>query len=105
MTIKNIKVDKSNANVPLPLFKVEVNGQVIDSGTIFLKKGIRIPETDFNRYEREISYLLEGEIEIIGTDGKIKGKIGAGEAIMFDQLEPQAGNVIRDTTIIYFLIY
>lgn len=73
-------------------------------GTVFLKKGTRIPVEGFSRHPfNEVSIVTEGCIEMFNEDGLISGYLKPGTAVFINALEPQAGNVIEDTRLIYIL--
>lgn len=73
-------------------------------GTVFLKKGTRIPETGSSRHPfNEISLIMEGCIEMIDEEGVLIGKLEKGNVVYINAGEAQAGNVIEDTKLIYVL--
>ncbi|MFD2588718.1 hypothetical protein ACFSQJ_17455 [Croceitalea marina] len=73
-------------------------------GTVFLKKGTRIPETGFSKHPfNEISIIIEGCIEMLSEEGHPIGKLEKGNAVYINAGEAQAGNVLEDTKIIYVL--
>ncbi|WP_335965470.1 hypothetical protein [Galbibacter sp. PAP.153] len=73
-------------------------------GTVYLKKGARIPETGFSRHPfNEVSIITEGCIEMIDEENKVLGYLRAGTAVYFNAGEPQAGHVMEDTKLIYVL--
>ncbi|MGM5470164.1 hypothetical protein ACS386_07795 [Flavobacteriaceae bacterium LMO-SS05] len=73
-------------------------------GTVFLKKGTRIPVEGFSRHPfNEVSIITEGCIEMLNEDGSISGYLKADTAVYINALEPQAGNVIEDTRLIYII--
>jgi signal-transduction protein with cAMP-binding, CBS, and nucleotidyltransferase domain len=73
-------------------------------GTVFLKKGTRIPEEGFSRHPfNEVSIIIKGCIEMLNEDGLISGYLKEGTAVFINALEPQAGNVLEDTKLIYVL--
>lgn len=77
----------------------------IQFGTVFLKKGTRIPEKGFTKHpSHEISIIQKGKIEMINEDGSSKGYLQTGDVIYIKALEAQAGNVLEDTSLIYTLI-
>lgn len=87
------------------LLDLQQNGVHILYGTVFLKKGTRIPETGFTRHpQHEISYLHSGSIQMLHLDGSDGTVLKAGDLISMEALEPQAGLVLEDTAIIYLLI-
>lgn len=73
-------------------------------GTVFLKKGTRIPEEGFSRHPfNEVSIITQGCIEMLNEDGSVLGYLREGTAVFIKALEPQAGNVLEDTKLIYVL--
>ncbi len=73
-------------------------------GTVFLKKGTRIPETGSSRHPfNEVSIIIEGCIEMLDEDGLPIGKLEKGSVVYINAGEAQAGNVIEDTRLIYVL--
>ena len=73
-------------------------------GTVFLKKGTRIPNKGFSRHPfNEISIIIEGCIEMLHEDNTVAGYLKKGTAVYINALEPQAGNVLEDTKLIYVL--
>jgi len=87
------------------LFHIQKKGLNIQFGTVFLKKGTRIPEKGFSRHPQiELSVIQEGEIEMLNEDGSVKGYLNKGDVVYINALEAQAGNVLTDTKIIYTLI-
>lgn len=74
-------------------------------GTVFLKKGTRIPEKGFTKHSsHEISIIQKGKIQMLNEDGSIKGYLKEGDVVYIEAFEAQAGNVLEDTNIIYTLI-
>lgn len=87
------------------LFKIEDTNLDIQFGTVFLKKGTRIPKKGFTKHpQHEISIIQEGKIAMLNEDETIKGYIQKGEVVYIKALEAQAGNVLEDTKIIYVLL-
>ena len=73
-------------------------------GTVFLKKGTRIPNQGFSRHPfNEVSIITKGCIEMLNEDESVQGYLKAGNAVYINALEAQAGNVLEDTTLIYVL--
>ncbi len=73
-------------------------------GTVFLKKGTRIPAQGFSRHPfNEVSIVTKGLIEMINEEDKIIGTLKPGIAVVIKAGEPQAGNVLEDTELIYIL--
>lgn len=105
MKIKTIEFAKPDEPRQKVLFEFEKNGQTINYGTVFLKKGIRIPDEGFSRHpQHEISYVQSGKIQMLEEDGTKGGILKTGDVISLEALEPQAGIVLEDTKIIYILI-
>ncbi len=78
-------------------------GVITTFGTVFLKKGTRIPENGFSRHPfNEVSIIIEGCIEMINEYGTV-GYLKKGTAVYINALESQAGNVLEDTKLIYIL--
>lgn len=74
------------------------------AGTVILKKGTRIPLEGFSRHPfNEISIIIKGNIEMIDEAGEILGYLTAGTMAYLNALEPQAGNVLEDTELIYMI--
>ena len=73
-------------------------------GTVFLREGTRIPKHGFSRHPfNEISMVIEGCIEMLNEDGSAFGLLEEGTVVSINALEPQAGNVLRDTKLIYVI--
>lgn len=73
-------------------------------GTVFLKKGSRIPEKGFSRHPfNEVSIITKGCLEMIDEADNVIGYLKAGTAVYINALEPQAGNVLEDTELIYVI--
>ena len=73
-------------------------------GTVFLKKGTRIPMEGFSRHPfNEVSIITKGCIEMLNEDGSISNYLKEGTVVFINALEPQAGNVLEDTKLIYVL--
>tara|TARA_R110002073_G_scaffold72537_1_gene177314 strand:- start:309561 stop:309893 length:333 start_codon:yes stop_codon:yes gene_type:complete len=80
------------------------NGVVTTLGTVFLKKGTRIPETGFSRHPfNEVSIITKGCIEMINEAEEVIGYLKKGTAVYINAGEPQAGYVKEDTELIYVL--
>lgn len=80
------------------------DGITTTCGTVFLKKGTRIPETGSSRHPfNEISIIVEGCIEMIDEDGNTLGLLEKGNLFYINAGEPQAGYVLVDTRLIYVL--
>ena len=77
----------------------------IQFGTVFLKKGTRIPEKGFTKHpSHEISIIQKGKIEMLNEDGSSKGYLKTGDVVYIKALEAQAGNILEDTSLIYTLV-
>ncbi|MEX0273946.1 MAG: hypothetical protein AB3N16_06180 [Flavobacteriaceae bacterium] len=73
-------------------------------GTVFLKKGSRIPEKGHSRHPfNEVSIIVEGHIEMVDEGNKVIGHLKKGSIVCITAGEPQAGNVLEDTRLIYVL--
>lgn len=87
------------------IFHIQENDINLQFGTVFLKKGTRIPEKGFTKLpEHEVSIIIEGKIAMLNEDATVKGYLEKGEVVYIKKREAQAGNVIEDTRIIYTLI-
>lgn len=87
------------------LFDVQTAGIAFQMGTVFLKKGTRIPEQGFTRHQsHEISIIERGHIKMLSEDGSINGHLKSGDVVCLEAFEPQAGHVLEDTKLIYILI-
>lgn len=104
MEIKKITYPLADEYYNKQLFHIENGGFSIQFGTVFLKKGTRIPEKGFSKNpEIELSIIQQGKIEMLDEDGSVKGYLNTGDVVYLKSLEAQAGNVIEDTKIIYTL--
>ncbi len=104
MEIKKITYPLADEYYNKQLFHIENEGFSIQFGTVFLKKGTRIPEKGFSKNpEIELSIIQQGKIEMLNEDGSVKGYLNTGDVVYLKSLEAQAGNVIEDTKIIYTL--
>ena len=73
-------------------------------GTVFLKKGTRIPDQGFSKHPfNEVSIVTKGLIEMIDENDTVIGVLKPGVAVFINAGEPQAGNVLKDTELIYVL--
>lgn len=73
-------------------------------GTVFLKKGTRIPETGFSKHPfNEVSIIIEGCIKMLNEKNLPIGKLEKGQLVYINSGEPQAGYVLEDTKLIYVL--
>ena len=104
MNLKSISFPNSEEYYNKELIKEINNGIETTMGTVFLQKGTRIPEEGFSTHPfNEVSIVVEGCIEMLNEDGSVLGYFEEGSAIYIKAFEPQAGNVLRDTKIIYVL--
>lgn len=105
MEIKKITYPLPEEYYNKQLFHIKNEGFSIQFGTVFLKKGMRIPENGFSKNpEIELSIIQQGKIEMLNEDGSVKGYLNTGDVIYLKALEAQAGNVLEDTKIIYTLV-
>ncbi|MCF6212976.1 MAG: hypothetical protein L3J45_03020 [Flavobacteriaceae bacterium] len=105
MEIKKITYPLPGEYYNKQIFHIENEGLDIQFGTVFLKKGTRIPEKGVSRHPQiELSVIQEGKIEMLNEDGSVKGYLNKGDVVCINALEAQAGNVLTDTKIIYTLI-
>ena len=104
MILKKILYPKGDEHYNNELVSYENEGITTTFGTVFLKKGSRIPKEGFSRHPfNEVSIITEGCIEMINEEGNSIDSLTKGTAVYINALEPQAGNVIEDTTLIYVL--
>jgi len=105
MEIKDIQFSTDSENRQKVIFEFNDEHTKVNYGTVFLKKGIRIPGQGFTTHEQhEISFVQSGKIQMLNEDGTELGILKTGDVIHLDPLEPQAGFVLEDTRIIYVLI-
>ncbi|MEM9001780.1 MAG: hypothetical protein AAGB24_16090 [Bacteroidota bacterium] len=83
----------------------KVNHTILTTcGTVYLKKGTRIPESGFSRHPfNEISIITKGCIEMIDGNNKPMGRLEKDTVVYINAGEPQAGNVLEDTELIYVI--
>jgi len=104
MEIKKIIYPLADEYYNKQLFHIKNEGFSIQFGTVFLKKGTRIPEKGFSKNpELELSVIQEGKIEMLNENGSVMGYLNSGDVVFLKSYEPQAGNVLEDTKIIYTL--
>ena len=74
-------------------------------GTVFLKKGTRIPEEGFTHHDqKKIVFLVEGKVKILlENQPNFVRNLKAGECFMVDYFEEHGGVVIEDAKIIFVL--
>ncbi|MEM9866192.1 MAG: hypothetical protein AAF765_00785 [Bacteroidota bacterium] len=105
MKIKQLSFPLRNEPYNKRLFQVYDEQLEIQYGTVFLKKGTRIPEEGFTKHPYyEFSWLQSGKIEVLTEDGTVSGYLDQGDIVSLEPHEPQAGNVLEDTYIMYTLI-
>ena len=104
MKLKQIIYPKENEHYNKVLL-TQTNTKITTTlGTVFLKKGTRIPEKGFSSHPfNEVSIITQGCIEMLNKDGTVSGYLKEGTAVYINALEPQAGNVLEDTKLIYVL--
>jgi hypothetical protein len=104
MKLKQIIYPKEQEHYNNELLSVTNAGVTTMFGTVFLKKGTRIPEAGFSKHPfNEVSIITDGCIEMLNEDGTVSGYLKKGTAVFINALEPQAGNVLEDTKLIYVL--
>lgn len=104
MITKNIVYPNKEEHYSKELLSVINNDVATTFGTVFLKKGSRIPEKGFSKHPfNEVSIITEGCIEMLNEDETVAGYLKKGMAVYVNALEPQAGNVLEDTKLIYVL--
>lgn len=104
-------MDKKEITYPAPeeyynkeLVNTSNDGIRTICGTVFLKKGTRIPETGFSKHPfNEVSIIIEGCIEMLNEESLPIGKLEKGHLVYLNAGEAQAGNVLEDTKLIYVL--
>ena len=104
MKLKKINFPKEGEYYNKELLSHTNAGVTTSFGTVFLKKGTRIPEEGFSTHPfNEVSIITKGCIEMLDKDGSVSGYLTEGVAVYINALEPQAGNVLKDTKLIYVL--
>lgn len=104
MNVKKIIYPKDKEHYNNEILTVDNAGVTTTFGTVLLKKGTRIPEKGFSKHPfNEVSIITEGCIEMLNEDGSISSYLKAGTAVFIKALEPQAGNVLEDTKLIYVI--
>lgn len=104
MELKKLIYPKAEEHYNNELLSITNEGVTTMFGTVFLKKGARIPEEGFSTHPfNEVSIIIKGCIEMLNEDGTVSGYLKQGTAVFIKALEPQAGNVLEDTKIIYVL--
>lgn len=105
MIIKKISYPTSEEYYNKLFFDFKYNQLGFQFGTVYLKKGTRIPEKGFTKHDsHEISIIQKGKLEMLNEDGSVKAYLKTGEVIYIKAFEAQAANVLEDTKIIYVLI-
>lgn len=104
MEVIKVKYPQKNEHYSLELCQ-QRNGDILTTlGTVFLEKGTRIPAEGFSRHPfNEVSIITKGCIEMISEEGTVLGYLTKGTAVYISAKEPQAGNVLEDTELIYVL--
>lgn len=75
-------------------------------GTVFLKKGTRIPEQGFTHHDQmKIVFLVEGEIKILLENETVSfnKNLITGESFMVDYFEGHGGIALEASKIIFVL--
>ncbi len=104
MEIKKIIYPTEKEHYNNELLTQTNNGITTTFGTVFLKKGNRIPKEGFSRHPfNEVSIITSGCIEMIDEKDNVIEYLKAGTAVYINALEPQAGNVLEDTELIYVI--
>tara|TARA_B100000953_G_scaffold296943_1_gene290780 strand:+ start:739 stop:1074 length:336 start_codon:yes stop_codon:yes gene_type:complete len=104
MTPIEIRFPKKNEDRSKDLLKNSNAGVKTTVGTVFLEKGTRIPEKGFSKHPfNEVSLVIEGSIEMLNEKEEVIGILKPGMAVFVSAGEPQAGNVLENTKIIYIL--
>jgi quercetin dioxygenase-like cupin family protein len=104
MKLKKIIYPKGNEPYNNELLVHSNAGVKTSFGTVFLKKGTRIPQESFSRHPfNEVSIVTKGLIEMIDENNTVIGMLKPGVAVYINAGEPQAGNVLEDTELIYVL--
>ncbi len=104
MEIKKITYPTSKEHYSKELLSEVNEGIKTTLGTVFLRKGTRIPSEGFSKHPfNEISIITKGCIEMLNENESVKGYLRTGSAVYINALEAQAGNVLEDTTLIYVL--
>jgi len=104
MEVVSISYPKEGEDYNKELLSNQANGIITTCGTVFLKKGTRIPETGFSRHPfNEVTIITKGCIEMINEDEDVIGYLKTGTAVFINAGEPQAGYVKEDTELIYVL--
>lgn len=105
MEIKKIIYPSPDEHYNKSLFLIKNEQVDFQFGTVFLKKGTRIPDKGFTKHSsHEISIIQKGKIEMLNEDGSSKGYLQEGDVVYIEAFEAQAGNVLEDTSLIYTLI-
>jgi quercetin dioxygenase-like cupin family protein len=105
MKIKKITYPTQDEFYNTSILHIKNEKLEIQFGTVFLKKGTRIPEKGFTKHaSHEISIIQKGKIEMLNEDGSVEGYLKTGDVVSINALEAQAGNVLEDTQLMYTLI-
>jgi len=104
MKIKKITYPLPTDDYNKTLVHIQDNGLEILFGTVFLRKGRRIPLAGFSKHpQHELSIIESGSVEMLGEDNSVVGCLKRGDVVYIPAFEAQAGHVLEDTKIIYFL--
>ena len=104
MEIKKIIYPKENENYNNELIVKENLGIKTIFGAVSLKKGTRIPNSGYSRHPfNEISIITKGCIEMIDENNQVIGYLKAGDVVYINAFEPQAGNIIEETKLVYVI--
>lgn len=104
MELKKITYPSGNDYYNKELISKTNDGINTKCGTVFLKKGTRIPETGITRHPfNEISIIIKGSIEMLDEEDVPIGKLEKGDVIYINAGEAQAGKVLKDTKLLYVL--
>ena len=105
MEIKKLTFSLEDEHYNKCLFHIKDENLDIQYGSVFLKKGTRIPQQGFSKHpQHEFSFVQKGKIEMLNEDGSVKGYLQTGDVVYIKALEAQAGNVLEEIRIIYVLI-
>jgi co-chaperonin GroES (HSP10) len=105
MIVKKLKYPLEHEKHTKLIFQIQQENVEIQFGTVFLKKGARIPDKGFTQHPcLEISIIQKGKIEMLNEDESSKGYLKEGDVVYFEAFETQAGKVLEDTYLIYTLI-
>ena len=104
MIVKDLTYPQGEEHYNNELLSITNAGVKTTFGTVFLKKGTRIPDRAFSRHPfNEVSVIIDGCIEMLNEDGSVSCYLEKGKAVFINAFEPQAGNVLEDTKLIYVI--